>query len=166
MTAPAQTRFQKAAIMLHRLSRRDQAWLLKRLLPAARSVLRPLLNELRELGIGAGVGMDDAPPPAMTGNVALNQAAVAAVDATASAQATAVLARQPEPLQAVLLAMHDWRWKAAFWDSLSLFQRSTLTGLTTDAPQLRPLMLDALLQAFAAELALEPASAAQPGVQR
>lgn len=166
MTASAPTRFQKAALMLHRLSRRDQAWLLKRLLPAARSALGPLLKELRELGIAPGVGADGAPPPAVVGDGMLDKNMVAAVDGAASDLAMTVLTRQPEPLQAVLLAMHDWRWKTAFWNSLSLLQRSALTDLITDAPQLRPLMLDALLHAFAAELSTEPACSAQPGAPR
>ena len=166
MTAPTPTRFQKAALMLHGLSRRDQAWLLKRLLPAVRSILQPLLNELRGLGIAPGVGADDGSPPPVTCDVVLHKDAVAVVNESHSNHALKVLGRQPERVQAALIGMHDWLWKPTFCDSLSMFQRSALTAVVPNALPLRPLMLDALLQAFATELEAEQASAVQPGVRR
>jgi hypothetical protein len=149
MTAPDSDRFRKAALALHGLSGRDQAWLLRRLLPATRASLQSLLRQLRALGIAPGMVSDETTLPAAAENTALNPGDVGLIDAASVSRAAAVLARQPEQLQAVLLCLHAWRWRAAYWDSLPAFQRSRMVELLAGAPRLRAAMLDALLHAFA-----------------
>ncbi len=152
MTAPGTDRLRKAALTLHALSRRDQAWLLQHLLPSTRAPLQSMLKQLRALGIAPGMGSDDTALLPAQENTALNAAEVTLVDAASASRVAAVLARQPEQLQAVLLNMRPWRWRADYWDSLSAFQRSRMAELLAVAPRPRASMLDALLHTLALEL--------------
>ena len=152
MTTAGSDRFRKAALALHGLSRRDQDWLLRRLLPSVRAPLQSLLGQLRTLGIAPGVRPDDGALPPVAENVALDAAQVALVDAAVVRRVTAVMALQPEQMQAILLNLHPWRWRAEFWDGLSTFQRSRMAELSVTAATLRPAMCDALLHSLAQAL--------------
>lgn len=153
MTTAGPDRFRKAALALHGLSARDRVWLLRRLSPSMRAPLQSLLRQLRALGIAPGVRPDESAPPPVEENTALDAAEVALVDAAGIRQVTVVMAGQAEQLQAVLLDMHPWRWRAELWDGLSAFQRSRMAELSAAAPRPRPAMLDALLHGFATSLA-------------
>jgi hypothetical protein len=152
MTTAGPDRFRKAALALHGLSRRDRAWLLRRLSPSMRAPLQSLLRQLRGLGIAPDVRPDESALPPVEQNVALDAAQVALVDAAGIRWVTTVMAGQAEQLQAVLLDMHPWRWRAEFWDGLSAFQRTRMAELSAAAPKPRPAMLDALLHGFATVL--------------
>lgn len=153
MTTAGPGHFRKAALALHGLSRRDQAWLLRRLLPSVRAPLQSMLGQLRKLGIAPGLRPDDSALPPATENAALDAAQVALVDAAVVGRVAAVMAFQAEQLQAVLLNLHPWRWRAEYWDGLSTFQRSRMAELSANAPTLRPAMCDALLHSLAQALA-------------
>jgi AcrR family transcriptional regulator len=152
MSVAGPDRFRKAALALHDLSLRDQAWLLRRLLPSARAPLQAMLRELRALGIVPGMAANENVLPVVAENTALDTAEVKLVDAASASRAGAVLARQPEQLQAVLLNLRPWRWRADYWAGLSSFQRSRLAELLASAPKPRAAMVDALLHAFKAAL--------------
>lgn len=172
MTTAGHDRFRKAALTLHGLSRRDQAWLLRRLLPSMRGPLQSLLGQLRKLGIAPGLQPDDSALPPAEASSGLDAAEVKRVDAADLRRIATVLALQDEPLQAVLLNLHPWRWRAGYWDGLSAFQRSRMAELCAAAPKPRPAMLDALLHCLAQALAdanavadAAPMSAAASGAQ-
>ena len=152
MTTSGPERFRQAALMLHALSRRDQAWLLRRLMPATRAGLKALLGQLRQLGIAPGLqSIGTALPPAQE-RVSLDAADVALVDAASAELVAAVLARQHGQVQAALLNLHPWRWRAAYWEALSAVQRSRMTELSAALPVVRAGMENALLHAFAQAL--------------
>ena len=155
MNTAGSERLRKAALTLHGLSRRDQAWLLRRLLPAMRTPLQALLVQLRGLGIAPGFAPHDSALPPVDENTALDAAEVTLVDAADARRVAAVLAHQPEQLQAALLNLHPWGWRADYWHSLSAFQRSRMTELSAVAPRLRPAVLDALLHGLAQALSYD-----------
>lgn len=152
MSMAGSERLRKAALTLHGLSRQDQAWLLRRLLPAMRTPLQALLGQLRGLGITPDVAPHDSALPPAEENTALDAAEVTLVDAADARRVATVLAHQPEQLQAALLMLRPWQWRAAYWHSLSAFQRSRISELSAVAPRLRPAMHDALLHGLAQAL--------------
>ena len=152
MTPSGPERFRQAALMLHSLSRRDQAWLLRRLIPATRAGLQVLLGQLRQLGIAPGLKPIGAALPPAQERASLDAADVALVDAASAELAASVLARQHGQVQVALLNLHPWSWRAAFWETLSAVQRSRMIELSAAAPVLRAEMADALLHAFARAL--------------
>lgn len=149
MSTASFERLRKAALTLHGLSRQDQVWLLRRLLPAMRTPLQALLWQLRGLGIAPDMAPDDNALPPVEENVGLDAARVTLVDAADVRRVATVLAHQPEQLQATLLMLRPWQWRADYWHSLSAFQRSRMTELCAVAPRLSPAMLDALLHGLA-----------------
>ena len=163
MSVAGPDRFRQAALALHDLSLRDQAWLLRRLLPSARTPLQTMLGELRALGIASGIVANESLLPAVPENTALDAAEVRLVDAASTSRVAVVLACQPEQLQAVLLNMRPWRWRADYWAGLSSFKRSSLAELLASAPKPRAAMLDALLHAFTATLESGAAHGAESG---
>jgi hypothetical protein len=167
MSIAGPDRFRKAALALHGLSPRDQAWLLGRLLPSVRTPLQAMIRELRALGIAPGMVVNENLLPAVPENTALDPAEVKLVDVASAIRVGAVLARQPEQLQALLLNMRPWRWRADYWASLSCFKRSRLAELLASAPKPRAAMLDALLHGFAVTLESgADGDAAEAGAQR
>ena len=164
MNTAGSERLRKAALTLHGLSRRDQAWLLRRLLPAMRTPLQALLGQLRGLGIAPGFAPHDSALPPVEENTVLDAAEVTLVDAADARRVAAVLAHQPEQLQAALLNLHPWRWRADYWHSLSAFQRSRLSELSAVAPRLRPAMHDALLHGLARALSDDADVGPGPGM--
>jgi len=152
MSTASFERLRKAALTLHGLSRRDQVWLLRRLLPAMRTPLQALLGQLRRLGIAPDIAPDDSALPPVEENVELDAAEVTLVDSANARWVATVLAHQPEQLQAALLMLRPWQWRADYWHSLSAFQRSRITEFWAVAPKLSPTMLDALLHGLAQAL--------------
>ena len=152
MSTASFERLRKAALTLHGLSRQDQVWLLRRLLPAMRMPLQALLRQLRGLGIAPDMAPNDSTLPPAEENIGLDAAEVTLVDGAGARRVATVLAHQPEQLQAVLLMLRPWQWRADYWHSLSAFQRSRMSELWVVAPKLSPAMLDALLHGLAQAL--------------
>jgi hypothetical protein len=142
----------EAALSLHGLHWRDREWLLRRLLPGARTAIRMLLKELRTLGIAPGLGTDDD-LPAADDNPALNAEDVAAIDAAAPAAIFGLFASEPEYLPPLLMRLRPWRWREAVWQLATPLQRSRIVDASAvDAHALPAAWRDALLHAIAQAL--------------
>lgn len=130
--APVPISVRKAALLLHTLGTNDREWLVAQLADRDRTMLRPLLSELRALGIPVDRRLvDDAvavarktpePPASGKGSApsdAVRRAAAAAgVDAALVAlvegadpvRLAGLLRSEPPGLVARLLAIHAWPW--------------------------------------------------------
>lgn len=140
-------RFRSVALTMHMLDRRDQLWLLRRLLPGVRSTLRNLLDELQKLGFSRHFGaLAVELPPAME-NVALNQDDVRIIEQASSGTVAALLMRQPDLVQRALLHARPWHWRAEVWEQMSPIRRSLLLE-PLPSSAMPALKLDALLFGF------------------
>jgi len=119
-------RLRSVALTMHTLDRRDQAWLLRRLLPGVRSNLQSLLRELRGLGFAQHLDALAVDLPAPAENVGMNQDDVSKIDQANPGVMSALLLRQPDLVQRALLHAHPWRWRAAVWEQLGPIRRSLL----------------------------------------
>ncbi|GAB3771675.1 hypothetical protein GCM10028796_40920 [Ramlibacter monticola] len=107
---PSPSPAHRAALTLHALSGDDRAWVLEALSSQQRSVLKPLLGELDELGIPreadllrglAGTGSEAAIPASD---------ALQALDDPGVRRLANLLAAEPPRLAAALLAAGSWPW--------------------------------------------------------
>lgn len=144
-------RLRSAALSLHGLHWRDRQWLLRRLLPAWRQRLRGLLGELRSLGVEPALAGGQDLPPSLASN-GLDAGSLALIDQAAPEHLRRLLAQQPESVQALVLCLHDWRWRKAVWEGWSWLHRRRLHEQIACAGQLRPALAEALLHALAESL--------------
>jgi hypothetical protein len=152
MTA-SDSRLRQAALALNALHKRDQEWLLRRLLPGPRNALRSLLNELRSLGIARGLSLTPASLPEARENSSLNKSDVAVIDAADPGTILALLSRYPDQFMATLLAARSWPWAQAIWEQLPSLQRNRMLDMIACAPDSASApWLDALLYAMASDL--------------
>jgi hypothetical protein len=114
------------ALTMHTLDRRDQAWLLRRLLPGVRATLRSLLRELRGLGFSQHLDALAVDLPAAVENPELNQDEVSTIDQANPGVVAALVMRQPDMVQRALLHARPWRWRAAVWEQAGPIRRSLL----------------------------------------
>lgn len=149
---PADKRMREAALSLHALHWRDREWLLRRLLPGARSTLRMLLKELRGLGIMPGLGAS-IDLPAAEDHPGMNAEDVATLDAAAPAAIFGLFASEPECLPPLLMRLRPWRWREAVWELATPLQRSRIVDAPAVVVQALPAAWrDALLHAIAQRL--------------
>lgn len=147
-------RLRSVALTMHTLDRRDQRWLLRRLLPGVRSTLRHLLRELQSLGFSRYFGaLAVELPPAME-NAALNQDDARMIDEANPGMVVALVLRQPDLVQRALLHARPWQWRAMVWEQMSPIRRSLLLEPLPSSAMPAP-KLDALLFGFARLLEAE-----------
>lgn len=150
-------RLRSVALTMHTLDRRDQVWLLRRLLPGIRSTLRNLLRELRGLGFSRHFGALAVELPPAVENSALSQDDVRTIDQASPGTVAALVMRQPDMVQRALLHARPWQWRAAVWEQMSPIRRSLLLeALPLSAMPARK--LDALLFGFVRLLLAEKAA--------
>jgi len=149
MSAPLPPdRFRSVALTMHTLDRRDQVWLLRRLLPGVRSTLRDLLSELQGLGFSRHFGVLAIDLPAAVENVALNQDDVRIIELASPVIVAALVMRQPDLVQRALLHARPWQWRAVVWEQMSPVRRSLLLD-PLPSSAMPASKLDALLFGFA-----------------
>lgn len=153
-------RLRSLALTLYGLDRRDQAWLLRRLLPGVRLTLLGLLRELRSLGFSRHMGLATVDLPAVAENLGLNQDDVSEIDQADAGLVGAILMRQPDMVQRALLHARPWRWRGALWERLGPVRRNLLLDPVVMANAMPGCRLDALLFAFVHLLHAEKAAAA------
>ena len=160
-------RLRSVALTMHTLDRRDQTWLLRRLLPGVRETLQGLLRELRGLGFAQHLDALAVDLPFPVENVGMNQDDVSTIDQASPGIMSALLMRQPDLVQRALLHAHPWCWRAAVWEQMGLIRRSHLLEPLpmTAMPACK---LNALLFGFVRLLRAEKAGAEvrAEGVQR
>ncbi len=122
-----------AALLLHALSEADRHWLLQRLRPEESAVLRPMLTELRQMGMPADRSMvsaalrgvsfldaSDSRPGADSTRSATSGTLPGNTDAdrivwlkqSAPAALAEVLRAEPPKVIAHVLLLADWPWRA------------------------------------------------------
>jgi hypothetical protein len=141
---------------MHTLDRRDQVWLLRRLLPGVRSTLQNLLRELQGLGFSRHFGALAVELPPAVENVALHQDDVKMIDQASPGTVAALVMRQPDMVQRALLHARPWEWRAAVWERMSPIRRSLLLE-PLPMSAMPAWKLDALLFGFARLLGAEKA---------
>lgn len=119
-------RLRSVALTMHTLDRRDQSWLLRRLLPGVRSTLQNLLRELRGLGFAQHLDVLAVGLPTPMQNVGMNQDDVGKIDQANPGTISAILMRQPDLVQRALIHAYPWRWRAAVWEQMGPIRRSLL----------------------------------------
>jgi hypothetical protein len=144
-------RLRQAALVLHGLHWRDRLWLLRQLLPAWRSSLRGLLDELRALGIDASLGAQ-ADLPAVLALGALDGASVQRIDQASAVEMMQLLRGQAPALQARALVLHDWRWRKDFWAATPAFYKRRLDEYWPQPGAISRLAALGLLHALATAL--------------
>lgn len=164
MSRPEQdARLRQAALVLHGLHWRDRLWLLRQLLPAWRSSLRGLLHELRELGIDASLGTQADMPLALALG-ALDPANIKRIDDASASQMMQLLQGQTPALQALVLVLHDWRWRKDFWAATPALHKRRLAGHWPAPGAVSRLTALGLLHALATALDTRKPHAAQAPV--
>lgn len=159
MSSPLPTdRLRSVALTMHTLDRRDQAWLLSRLLPGVRVRLRNLIRELRSLGFSQHLGTVAVHLPAAVEDAALNQDDISEIDHADSSMVAAIMMRQPDLVQRALLHARPWHWRAAVWEQMGPIRRSVLLEPASAQSGMPAWKLDALLFAFARLLRVEKAA--------
>ena len=157
MSAPLPPdRLRSVALTMHTLDRRDQLWLLRRLLPGVRSTLRNLLRELQGLGFSRHFGALAVELPPVVENVGLNQDDVRAIDQASAGMVATLVMRQPDMVQRALLHARPWQWRAAVWEQMSPIRRSLLLE-PLPSSAMPAWKLEALLFGFARLLGSEKA---------
>lgn len=156
-------RLRMLALTLHGLDRRDQAWLLHRLLPGVRGTLRGLLRELRSLGMARNLASTLLQLPAVTEPGGLHQGDVSRIDVANPDLVATILARQPYWAQRTLLNLRPWRWRETVWEQLGLISRSLLLDPDGASSSCSAAQRDALLFSFAAILQAGQAAAPMSG---
>jgi hypothetical protein len=151
-------RLRSVALTMHTLDRRDQVWLLRRLLPGVRMTLEKLLRELRSLGFAPHLGALAVDLPAPVRNVGMNQDDASKIDQANPGTISALLMRQPDLVQRALLHAHPWRWRAAVWEQMGPIRRSLLLEPLQESGMLT-CKLNALLFGFVCLLHAEKAVA-------
>lgn len=151
-------RLRSLALTLHGLDRRDQAWLLRRLLPGVRASLRALLRELRSLGFSRHLGAVAMDLPVAAENIGLNPDDVGEIDQADAAMVVAILLRQPDLVQRALFHARPWRWRGAVWEQMGPIRRSLLLEPAATPAAMASCKLDALLFAFVRLLRAERAA--------
>ncbi len=163
----------QAALALHALSQDDRARVWTRLDPDRRSVLEPLLAELRELGIPAGQAWVDVDAPVAPREADAPPDLDKLVRAARRLRADAVLqvlSTQSLDTAACVLAWAPWPWRDAVlrnWPaehrhSLSQRVQERAQGLPASTPFTMAMLLSSLLRDARA---LPPAQPAKPGTQ-
>ena len=150
-------RLRSVALTMHALDKRDQAWLLRRLLPGVRATLQRLLRELRGLGFVQHLGALAVDLPAATEGAGLNQDDVSAIDRASPGLVYALLMRQPDTVQRALLHARSWQWRAAVWEQMAPMRRGLLLEPLPESA-MPACKLNALLFAFVRLLETEIAA--------
>jgi hypothetical protein len=152
----------RAALRLYGLHPFDREWLLMRLAPATRKVLKKLLAELRRLGIDRSCAMDDLLPACATGDFALAASDVEAVDNAGADRMHVFLGQQNEHVRAMVLYAHRWRWSRASWGALREDERYRAQQLMQGFPAIQPAVFSALIEAVAIRMRETAGAAAAP----
>jgi hypothetical protein len=102
----------RAALVVHALADADRDWLLQSLPEAERTMLAPLLTELRELGIPPDARLlDGAVDATAAGSQAAPEAhALDALDQAGFAALAVILAMEPPRVAAALIAARPAAW--------------------------------------------------------
>lgn len=150
---PATTGSRRAALAVHALGPIDQDWLLRALPAHHRSVIEPLLAELRGLGIPPdGALAADAVTPA-PGPVEPGMRLEQLPDGSARALAE-LLQREPPALAARLLALRPWPWRSAVEED---FHPDFVAALgSVGPPRCAPALDTALCEAVLGTVPAEP----------
>lgn len=154
----------QAALLLHAMPSRDREWAMSQLDPADRVELLALLDELQALSIPADRALLKeaiGTPPVWVGAEpqGRNEGIIALVtgldqlDETGLRSLFGMLQREPPRLVAVLLRLHDWRWRSRLLESLGRERRrqieAALAELAGGVPEnLGRALLNALTNRF------------------
>lgn len=155
-STPAIRRRRSAALVLHSMSEADRAWALAELNEDERAVLRPLIDELQELGVPASAdwvpSAIGAPAPVARGREAPDPVHRKVSCAQPELVAWAL---QDEPVELVrrLLSLSPWSWKAEVIAALNARRGELFDSAPALAVSASPSALDrAVLARFAAQL--------------
>lgn len=155
-STPAIRRQRSAALVLHSMSEADRAWALAELSEEERGVLRPLIDELQELGVPASA---DWVPSAIgvPAQVARGRETRDPVHRKVSRalpeQVASALQDEPVELVRRLLSLSPWPWKAEVIAALNARRGELFDFAPSLAVFPSPSALDrALLARFAAQL--------------
>lgn len=156
----------QAAMVLHGLGDADREWMLSRLPPSRVDELRPLLDELRELGMPTDAeliaqAVDGAQAAAPTPQ---SQDAARIAGASA-AQMLALLRGEPDRLVALVTSSSAWPWRDAFFGQLGPHRAARLRDLSL-AMGAPPALRAAVLQALAERLRKAEADDPRPTAAR
>ncbi len=140
----AEARTRRAALALHALATDDRARVLAMLADAQRQRVEPMLSELQELGIPAGI----APSPPESANA--GAACVQRLSALTVEQVAPALAALAPATVTALLRVHDWPWADALPRGAPGAHRFPAAAHVEASPRLAPRMAEALCESFEA----------------
>lgn len=174
MQAADNLSLRQAALTLHALSQDDRGRVWSRLDPAKRSLLEPLLTELKDLGVPAGQAWVDVDAPASKPD---SEAAPDLDKLVRSARrlradaALQALSTQSLDTASCVLAWAPWPWRDAVlrnWspeNRHSLSQRVQERAVTSASPFVMATLLHSLLRDARALSSLPPARPVEMGAQ-
>jgi hypothetical protein len=154
-----------AALRLYGLHALDREWLLLRLAPATRKILRTLIADLRRLGIDRSCSMQDLLPACATGDFALATNHIEAIDGAGAERMRVFLGQQNERLRAMILYAHRWRWSRTVWAALAEDERTRAALLMRELLAIEPAVFNALIETVAIRVRELPGAAAARGAK-
>ncbi|MBC5785099.1 hypothetical protein H8N03_19285 [Ramlibacter sp. USB13] len=153
-----------AAMTLHALPARDREWLLARLVERQRHLLRPLLQELQDLGIPGDPGLLQALQQQDAQAATPEAAWPETLGAAELARLVEVLAQEPPGLTRSLLAMRAWNWAPQLLAAIGADRRRQVQEIPLRAPA--PALQAAILQALKARCESAPSPVARNAPNR
>lgn len=155
MTHPGlQAPVRRAALVLHSLHDADRAWVLEALPASQRSIIQPLLDELRQLGIPRDSELSNIlPTPSVSPPGVGRASALEELSSEGVRSLAQVLREEPLQVTACLLGARAWAWQEELLGQLdpssSARVRAMLPMLARGA-SLQAAVLDALETAIPA----------------
>jgi hypothetical protein len=117
----------RVALILHALTAQDREWMLARLTPERRAALKPLLDELSELGIARDSRLVRELVADTTD--ADSGDSVSVIAQAPAAAAVEALAGEPAALIEWMLSLHAWPWRGDLLAALGRAKREQVEAL-------------------------------------
>lgn len=156
--APEQMATRQAALVLHALVAKDRHWMMQQLPGAQRELVRPLLEELAQLGLPADKSLVDEVLGNMRTPQPIDVPVASALEQASAHEVALLLQDEPDALVGKLLSLQAWAWKDKFILLLPPDRRAavlqSLASYTHDAGKgiVSPELDAALLQELEARL--------------
>ena len=156
--APEQMAIRQAALVLHALVTKDRHWMMQRLPGAQRELVRPLLEELAQLGLPADKSLVDDVLGRMRTPQSIDGPVASSLEQASAHEVILLLQDEPDALVGKLLSLQAWAWKDKFILLLPPDRRAavlqSLASYTHDAGKgiVSPELDAALLQELEARL--------------
>lgn len=153
--------YRQVALKLYALHSGDRTWLLNQLGAQQQSVLRPLIEELSELGV---IHTEHLPAQAITcpvSNFDLPSASVKKLNSAPIEVIQKNFVSLPDRLKAMILHCYPWQWAALVWNMLDTHEQTRVLRHVTQLQNVKPAVFAALVDTFTQELSTSRAGTPQ-----